>query len=152
AQSVQGDRLSIALSRVRLRFTGATANILQRLPAFFVLQLPAALYRVRWLTLGVTVAFAIIALLWAWYCVANPSYLASITTEEQRRQLAEEDFVDYYSEHSEGTFSAMVWTNNAYIAALALATGIGLGIFPMFQIVLNAQNLGVTGAIMGEFG
>ncbi len=152
AQSVQGDRLSIALSRVRLRFTGATANVLQRLPRFFLLQLPAALYRVRWLTLAVTIAFFAIATIWALYFVANPDVIASQLTEDQRRQYAEEDFVDYYSENSEGTFSAMVWTNNAFIAAISLVTGIAFGLYPIYVIVSNAQGIGFAAAVMNEFG
>lgn len=151
AQSVQGDRLSVALSRVRLKFTGATANVLSRLPRFFLLQLPAALYRVRWLTLAVTVAFFAVSTAWALYNIANPEIIASQLTPEQRRQYAEEDFVDYYSDNAEGTFSAMVWTNNAYIAAISLATGILFGLFPIYVIVSNAQGIGFAAAVMHEF-
>ena len=46
-QSVQGDKLSLWLSRARLRFTGASANVLSQLPRFFAAQLPAALFRIR---------------------------------------------------------------------------------------------------------
>jgi uncharacterized membrane protein SpoIIM required for sporulation len=152
AQSIQGDRLSIALSRVRLRFTGAAANVLQRLPRFFLLQLPAALYRVRWLTIGVAVGTTVIALLWAWYASTNPDLIASMLSEDDRRQLAEEDFIAYYSEHGEGTFSVMVWANNAFIAALCLATGILFGIWPIVMLTTNAQSLGLTATIMHEFG
>lgn len=152
AHSIQGDRLSVALSRVRLRFTGAAANVLQRLPRFFLLQLPAALYRVRWLTLAVTVAFFAIWTIWALYYIANPEIIASQTTVEQRQQYAEEDFVDYYSDNSEGVFSAMVWTNNAFLATLALATGILFGLFPIYMIVSNASSLGFATAVMHEFG
>lgn len=152
SQSVQGDRLSVALSRVRLRFTGAAANVLQRLPRFFILQLPAALYRVRWITFAVTVAFFAIWAAWALYYIANPEVVASMTTEEQRRQYAEEDFVNYYSDNSEGTFSAMVWTNNALIAALSLATGILFGLYPLYTIANNASGLGFATAVMEEFG
>src|SRR5450830_1517106 len=63
-QSVQGDRLSLSLSRARLRFTGAGSNVLSQLPSFFGAQLPAALYRIRWTSLAVAVATAIIALLY----------------------------------------------------------------------------------------
>ena len=52
----QGDRLSVTLSKARLRFTSASTNVLSQLPRFFVLQLPAALYRLRWLTLAVALA------------------------------------------------------------------------------------------------
>jgi uncharacterized membrane protein SpoIIM required for sporulation len=151
SQSIQGDRLSIALSRVRLRFTGATANVLQRLPRFFILQLPAALYRVRWLTLAVTVAFFAIATAWALYYIAHPEIIASMYTEEERRRLAEEDFIDYYSNNAEGTFSVMVWANNAFIAAVSLATGILFGLFPIYSIVSNAAGIGSTAALMHEF-
>lgn len=151
AQSVQGDRLSLALSRVRLRFTGATANVLQRLPRFFLLQLPAALYRVRWFTVAIAAGTAIIAVLWGWYFAANPEIIASMYTEEERRQLAEEDFVNYYSEHGEGAFSVIVWANNARIAAICLATGIGFGIYPVYVLAENALRLGQTAALMAEF-
>ena len=55
-QSVQGDRLSLSLSRARLRFTGAGSNVLSQLPAFFGAQLPAALYRIRWTSLVVALS------------------------------------------------------------------------------------------------
>ena len=49
----EGDYVSILLARTRLRLTGVRDNVLRQLPRFFVLQLPAALYRVRWSTLAV---------------------------------------------------------------------------------------------------
>ena len=147
--SLQGDRLSLALSRARLRFTGASANVLSQLPRFFVLQLPAALYRVRWLSLVITAATALIAVLFAWWAIANPEVLAAALSTEERRQLAEEDFVAYYSEYSGGSFTTLVWVNNAYIAALCIATGI-VG-YPLIILFQNAQNLGLTFAIMAEF-
>ena len=38
-QSIQGDRLSLSLSRARLRFTGASSNSVSQLPRFFAYQL-----------------------------------------------------------------------------------------------------------------
>jgi uncharacterized membrane protein SpoIIM required for sporulation len=147
--SLQGDRLSLALSRARLRFTGAPSDLLSQLPRFFVLQLPAALYRVRWVSLVIAVATVVIAVLFAWWAIANPQVLASMLTTEERRQLAEQDFVAYYSEYSGGSFTTLVWVNNAYIAALCIATGI-VG-YPLIILFQNAQNLGLTFAIMSEF-
>lgn len=147
--SLQGDRLSLALSRARLRFTGAASNVLSQLPRFFVLQLPAALYRVRVLSLAITVITIAITVLYAWWFISHPEVIASMVTEEQRRQLAEEDFVGYYSEYSGSSFGTLVWTNNAYLAALCIAGGIiGLPVYILFQ---NAQGLGSTFAIMAEF-
>ncbi|MEO8094214.1 MAG: stage II sporulation protein M, partial [Pseudolysinimonas sp.] len=41
-ESPQGDRLSLSLSRARLRFTGTPANPLRQVTVFFSHQLPAA--------------------------------------------------------------------------------------------------------------
>lgn len=146
--TVQGDRLSLALSRARLRFTGASTNVLTRMPAFFVLQLPAALYRIRWLSLAVAAATAVVAVLYGVWALNTPGVLQNFGTEELRRQFAEEDFVDYYSEHATSSFTALVWTNNAWLAAQCIAFGI-LGVFAPYLLFTNAQNLGLSAALMG---
>ena len=150
-RSSQGDRLSLYLSRARLRFTGASANVLSQLPAFFLLQLPAALYRVRWVTLVVALATGLIALLTAVWFIQNPTLLAGLGPESVRRQYAEEEFVGYYSANPEGSFAGQVWTNNAFIAAQCVAFGI-IGVWVPSVIVQNAMGLGQSAAVMNEFG
>lgn len=150
-ESAQGDRLSLSLSRARLRFTGASTNVLSQLPRFFAAQLPAALYSIRWLCVAVTIATGLVAFLYAWWGISNPEVLASLLTPEERRQFAEEDFVAYYSNYSGTSFTAQVWTNNAWIAAQAIGLGI-LGVFTPAVLMSNAQNLGLSAAIMAEFG
>lgn len=150
-ESAQGDRLSLSLSRARLRFTGASTNVLSQIPRFFTAQLPAALYSIRWLTLAVAAATFLIAGIYAWWGITNPEVLASLLTPEERRQFAEEDFTAYYSNYSGGSFTAQVWTNNAWIAAQAIGLGI-LGVFTPAVLLSNAQNLGLSAAIMAEFG
>lgn len=145
--SVQGDRLSVALSRARLRFTGAGASMLSQLPRFFILQLPAALYRLRWITLAVAVVTLLVAGLYAAWALSNPQVLANFGTDAELRKLADEDFVDYYSENPAASFTGLVWTNNAWIAAQCIAFGI-LGVYVPYIVLQNAQNLGVTAAVM----
>lgn len=147
--SVQADRLSVWLSRARLRFTGASANVFTRLPIFFGAQLPAALYRIRWLTLVVTLSSAVVAVLFAWWALANPAVMASFGTEEFRRQFAEEDFVNYYSEHSPSSFTGLVWTNNAWIAVQCIAFGI-VGVYVPYLLLMNSQNIGISAAMMAD--
>ena len=147
-QSVQGEQLSLWLSRARLRFTGASANVLSQLPTFFGAQLPAALYRIRWLSLGVTVATGLIAVLYAVWALQTPGVLANFGTEEFRRQFAEEDFVAYYSEHPPSSFTGQVWTNNAWLAAQSVAFGI-VGVYAPYLLFMNAQNIGLSAALMG---
>ncbi|MBN9151045.1 MAG: stage II sporulation protein M [Micrococcales bacterium] len=149
--SVQGDRLSLALSRARLQFTGAGTNVLSRLPAFFWNQLPAALYRVRWLSLAVTAATALIAVLYALWALNTPGVLQSFGTEELRRKFAEEDFVNYYSNNGMASFTALVWTNNAWLAAQCVAFGV-IGVYAPYLLFTNAMNLGLAAALMGSHG
>jgi uncharacterized membrane protein SpoIIM required for sporulation len=149
--SPTADRLSMTLSRARLRFTGAGRNVLRQLPAFFGAQLPAALYRVRWASVVVALATALVATVFAVWAAQNPAVLASFGSEEFRRQFAEQDFVAYYSESASGSFTGQVWTNNAYIAAQCVAFGI-TGVWVPYVIVGNAVNLGVSAGIMADQG
>jgi len=145
--TVQGDRLSVALSRARLRFTGTSANLLSLLPGFFALQLPAALYRIRWLTLAVALVTVAVAGLYALWALSDAQVLANLGTDEQLAQVANEDFVGYYSANPAASFTGLVWTNNAFIAAQCIAFGI-VGVYVPFIILQNAQSLGLTMAIM----
>ena len=149
-QSVQGDRLSLYLSRARLRFTGASANVLSRIPRFFAAQLPAALFRIRWLTLAIAAATILIGFLYAWWAISNPQVLANLGSTEQLEKYAKEDFVSYYSNNSGSSFTGFVWTNNAWLSAQAIAFGI-IGVYTPYLLFSNAMNLGLTAAIMSEF-
>jgi uncharacterized membrane protein SpoIIM required for sporulation len=150
-QSVQGERLSLWLSRGRLRFTGASANVLSMLPTFFGAQLPAALYRIRWQSLCVALACALVAVLYAVWALQTPGVMANFGTAEFQRQFAEDDFVNYYSEHPPASFTGLVWTNNAWLAAQCVAFGI-IGVYAPYLLFLNAQNLGVSAAVMAAGG
>lgn len=145
-----GDRLSVRLSRARLRFTGAGANVFSQLPRFFLAQLPAALYRLRWLTLAVALATITIAALYAIWASNNPAVLANVGTDAELAALANTEFVDYYSSNPAASFTGLVWTNNAWIAAQCIAFGI-VGVYVPYIIVMNAQNLGITAAVMFSY-
>ncbi len=124
--SATGDRLSLSLSRARLRFTGTPAEpAAPMLPTFFAAQLPAALYRVRWVTL------------WrggrdrrrrrALRGLDRTDTRAVATFGTRRRAPSSsptQDFVDYYSTTRPAAFTGQVWTNNAFIAAQCVAFGI----------------------------
>jgi uncharacterized membrane protein SpoIIM required for sporulation len=148
--TIAGDRLSVLLSRARLRFTGASANVLSQVPWFFGAQLPAALYRLRWLTLAVALVTVVVAAFYAIWAFANPQVLANFGSDADLMQLANEDFVDYYSSNPAASFTGLVWTNNAFIAAQCIAFGI-IGVYVPYIILTNAQNLGVTAAVMFSY-
>ncbi|CAN5283404.1 stage II sporulation protein M [soil metagenome] len=150
-ESVQGDRLSLALSRARLRFTGTSANVLSRVPAFFVWQLPAALYRIRWLCAAIAAATILIALVAAYWVSSDPRVFSAVTQGTDIKTYATKEFVEYYSKYSGGSFAAQVWTNNAFLAAQAIAFGI-VGVYTPYLLIQNALNVGLAGAVMAHEG
>ncbi|HAJ18356.1 MAG TPA: hypothetical protein DCL57_09705, partial [Microbacterium sp.] len=58
-RTAEGDYVSLLLARARRRLTGRGENPLRQVPRFFVWQLPAALYRLRWTTLAVAGLFVV---------------------------------------------------------------------------------------------
>lgn len=145
-ETPEADYLSVGLSRARLRFTGAAANIVDVLIRFFTLQLPAALYRVRWWTLAAAVFTIVAGALTAVWVLSNPAVLDLMGSQAQLEQYVEEDFINYYSEFSEGAFAAQVFTNNAWIAAQCIAFGI-TGLWVPYVLLQNAIGLGQSAAV-----
>lgn len=149
--SAQSDRLSLALWRARQRFTGTAANPLRQLTVLFVHQLPAALYRIRWLTIAVTIVTVLIALVFAVWYSSDPRVFATLGPRSALERYAEQEFVSYYSQSSEAGFAGQVWTNNAWIAAQCIMFGI-TGVWVPYVVFGNAMGLGQSAAIMNEFG
>lgn len=146
-----GDRLSLTLSSARLRFTGAGANLFSQIPRFFALELPAALYRIRWIVLGVTVFTVVVATLYAVWITGNPDVLRNLGSDANLRQYVEHTFIDYYSNNPAASFAGQVWTNNAWIAAQCIAFGI-TGLWVPYVIVQNAVGVGTAAGVMFAYG
>ena len=146
-----GDHVSTMLARARLRLTGAPENVVRQIPRFFALQLPAALYRIRWITLVIAVAFVIVATVVAVWISRDPALVASLGSRLQLEEYAENEFTDYYSENPAAVFAGTVWTNNAWIAAQCVLFGI-TGFWPIMVLVQNAVGVGTAAAIMAAFG
>lgn len=150
-ESAQGAYLSTVLAAARLRLTGTPQNVLTRLGDFFVWQLPAALYGVRKTTAWVAAGFFAIAMIVAVWIAMNPAVIAAIWDPETLKAYAEEDFTNYYSENPAAVFAGMVWTNNAWIAVQCVLFGV-TGIWPVFAMVQNAMNLGLSAGSMAAYG
>jgi uncharacterized membrane protein SpoIIM required for sporulation len=144
-------QLSITLVQARGRI-GSPHDLSGRDVAdFFSRTLPAALYRVRWWSVGATAACLLLAVVAGLWCGTHPDALNAAISPDQQRQYAEEAFANYYSEHPHASFTALVWTNNARIAALCLATGIS-GFIPVYILFENSVNVGVIAAVMHAQG
>lgn len=146
-RTAQGDHVSTILARARLRLTGAPENVMGKIPRFFALQLPAALYRVRWTTLTIALGFIAVATVVAFWVVGDPALIASLGPQARLEEYAQNNFTDYYSENPAAVFAGTVWTNNAWIAAQCVLFGI-TGFWPVMVLVQNAVGLGTTAAIM----
>ena len=149
--TVETTALAVPLSRARRRFTQARRNVLVVLREFFVEQLPAALYQVRWWTLAAAIFTVVVAAATYFWHLANPELLKFYGTEAGLEKFAEEDFINYYSEYSESAFAARVFTNNAWIAAQAIAFGF-TGLWPIQMLIQNAVNVGMSAAVLGAYG
>lgn len=151
AESGLSASLSATLAQARTRFTGARSNFLEDLATFFVVALPAALFRIRWLTLACGVVFCIIGCAYAWWIGTSPEALRAVASEAEVRRYVEEDFIDYYSENLAASFAGAVWTNNAWISAQAVALGI-TGFWVPMILLSNAQGVGVAAGIFAAVG
>ncbi|MEV7607040.1 stage II sporulation protein M [Paenarthrobacter sp. NPDC089322] len=144
--------LSAALAQARTRFTGARSNFMEDLARFFVIALPAAFYRIRWLTVWCGIFFVLVGAGYAFWIGTSPEALRAVMgSDESVRRYIEEDFIDYYSENPAASFAGAVWTNNAWISAQAVAFGI-TGFWVPMILFLNAQNAGAAAGAFAATG
>ena len=76
--------------------------------------------------------------------------IAVVSIVEGMSKYVEEDFVNYYSENPNASFAGMVWTNNAWIAAQAVAFGV-TGLWVPYILFMNAQGVGMAGGMMAAY-
>jgi uncharacterized membrane protein SpoIIM required for sporulation len=149
-ESAVSGALSTRLSRARTKFTGARSNVAEDVAQFFVHSLPAAFYRIRWLTVAVGVLFIAVTALYAHWVTSTPGVIQALGTDEDLRKYVEEDFINYYSENPAASFAGLVWTNNAWIALQAVAFGVS-GIWPVYILYMNAQGIGIAAGMMASY-
>lgn len=144
--------LSALLARARGKILGSKRDFWTELGLFFGKHFPAAVYRAApwWLT--VAALFVLLSSgLGAW--VANSQHARDLLAPGDYSSLTRPggEFETYYTEHSHAAFAAHVWTNNAWVAATALFTGI-LILPAVLALVMNAVNVGVSGGLMSHVG
>jgi uncharacterized membrane protein SpoIIM required for sporulation len=142
-------RLSQLLARARAAIAGGHDPSWRDVTAFLAVRLPAALYRIRWWTVAVMVCFVALAVVAGVWVATQPGALAAMGTPTERADYVDRAFESYYDPGV--GFAATVWTNNAWIAAVCVATGI-TGIGPVAMLVGNAINVGAAGGLMASAG
>ncbi len=142
------DRLSSLVARGRNAVAGARTPSWRALAVFLRVTFPAAVWRIRWwVIVTAVVCFGVAAALGSWV-VLNPEVQASVGTPDEIKQLVENDFADYYSSDPASSFAGKVFTNNVWVSALVLVSGILLGIPTVYILFNNFANLGIIGGVM----
>lgn len=145
-------RLSSLVARSRGAVTGSRATSGRDIAAFFLVKFPAAVYRARWWWISTGVAFVLVAFALACWVAANPDVQNSLIPPAEVRQLVDQDFASYYSSHPAGSFAFQVWTNNAWLTAMVIASGGLLGLPIPMLLWNNAANTGVIAGYMAVHG
>nr|WP_255633394.1 stage II sporulation protein M [Demequina sp. TTPB684] len=117
---------------------------------YFTTSLPAALYRVRWWGTITSLVVVVLSVVAGYYTLNSPAALELIGPPEVRAQIAQEEFASYYVEYDSTSFTALVWTNNAWLAAQCIVLGV-TGIFPLILMYNTVVQLGASGAVMAEY-
>ncbi|WP_427173951.1 stage II sporulation protein M [Arthrobacter sp. 92] len=144
-------QLSATLAQARTRFTGARSNFMDDLARFFIIALPAAFYRLRWLTVCCGLAFCLIAGAYSFWIATSPDALRALGSDATIKQYVEQDFIHYYSENPAASFAGEVWTNNAWISAQAVALGI-TGFWVPMILFSNAKGVGIAAGVFAAAG
>jgi uncharacterized membrane protein SpoIIM required for sporulation len=144
-------RLSALVARARSAVTGAPAPAWRDAARFVAAGFPAALYRARRWWVGTAAVSVVLAGIIAWWVATDPAVQAVIGTPAEIRRLVEVDFEQYYSAAPAGSFAAQVWTNNAYVAAIALVSGI-LVVPVVLVVASNVANIAVAAGLMAASG
>ncbi len=142
-------QLSQVLARARSRIAGAHEPSVRDVARFAAVSLPAALYRLRWWSLAVTVLGVGLAVVVGVYVATHPHALAVMGTPSEQQQYVDQAFAEYY--HPGAGFAGVVWTNNAWIATQCIGLGIS-GVWPVMVLVQNSVMVGATGAVMATHG
>jgi uncharacterized membrane protein SpoIIM required for sporulation len=140
-------RLSTTVARARGAVSGGHEPIWREFARLVSVSFPVAVYRARWWAAGSAFGSLAVALVLGIWVATHPAVQATLGSKAQLRQLVNNDFESYYSEHAASGFAAQVWTNNAWVAALCFALGItGIGV--IYVLAQNAINLGLVGGVM----
>jgi uncharacterized membrane protein SpoIIM required for sporulation len=141
-------RLSSLVARSRAAVTGAPSPAWRDLARFFTVVFPVTVYRARrWIGATAALWVAVSAVVATWVAT-TPAVQRRIATPAEVRRLVDVEFEHYYSAHPAGAFAAQVWTNNAWVAAAALAFGVLLGLPVLYLLWQNAANVAVAAGLM----
>lgn len=140
--------LSRLVLGARAALTGPSKFEWRRVPRFFVHDVPLAFYRARWWWVACGLSFILVSGIMISWVAGDPQVARDFgISEADIEELTGGAFEGYYSEYMPQNFGALVWLNNAFIAAICLASGV-LVLPPLLVLWQNAVNGGLVGGVM----
>lgn len=140
-------RLSRFVLGARSAITGGHSFSFRAIGRFFSTTFPLAVYQGRAWWATVALSFTSISLMIMGYVATNPDVARLFLPQDQIDEIVESSFVSYYSEYQPQNFAMLVWTNNAFLSAQCLASGV-LILPVLYLLWMNGFNLGMMGGIM----
>lgn len=145
--------LSAILTRARVRVVGTRSGTWAQIGRFFTHTFPAAVYRAWPWWAGVATAFVAVAAGLGTWIEGSGRAREFFGLPEDHASLTGPGgaFETYYTEHPNEAFAAQVWTNNSWVAAIALFTGV-LILPAVYLLFMNALNVGISAGLMADAG
>ncbi len=114
---------------------------------FLTIAFPLEVYRgARW-WLGTAAGFVGISAVLMTIVARDDQVALAFFSEGEINDLVNRSFESYYSTYAPQNFAALVWTNNTFISAIALAGGV-LILPTLYLLWTNALNVGLIGGLM----
>ncbi len=114
---------------------------------FFTTSFPLEIYRAGLWCAGTAAAFVALSVLLIAIVAGNPDIPREFMSQEEITSLVEHDFEAYYRSAAAQNFGFAVWTNNAWLSAICLASGV-IMLPALYLLWENALNLGLVGGVM----
>lgn len=147
-------RLTTLVVRGRNAVAGARNSSWRDAAHYFTTSFPATLYRARRWWLTVALVSLVLSALLAWWIGTHADVRDSLVPPDELKELTKPggEYEAYYSDHPSANFAAQVWTNNAWVAALCLASAALLGVPAIYMLLINIVNLGAGLGLMASAG
>lgn len=144
--------LATLVARARSAVTGAHVPSWRVVARFAARDFPAAAYRARWWWLGAAAGSIVVAVATGWWIARSPAVQGALLPPAEAKALVQQQFQGYYTASPAASFAAKVWTNNVWVAAESLISGILLGVPTVLVLLENAVNIGVNGGYLFAHG
>jgi len=145
-------RLSSLVAEGRAAVTSASGASWLDVSTFVRRSFPVAVWRARAWWITTAALWTVVAVAIGTWVAHSPDVVAAVATPDELKQIVGRDVVDYYSSNPAGSFAFQVWTNNAWIAAVALVGGALLCLPGVLILWQNALNVGLVGGLMAYSG